>query len=127
ISAAGMCEHGRILHHLKNNIEDERNTVLIIGFQAKHTLGRKIVEREPEVKIFGVKHQLLAEVKVLNSLSAHAGRSDLLDFAEKLKDRAEKFILVHGEDESLNALKEEMDKMGCKEVIIQERGKPVEG
>ncbi|MCB9769867.1 MAG: MBL fold metallo-hydrolase [Candidatus Omnitrophica bacterium] len=127
ISAAGMCEHGRILHHLKNNIEDERNTVLIIGFQAKHTLGRKIVEREQEVKIFGVKHQLLAEVKVLNSLSAHAGRSDLLDFAEKLKDRAEKFILVHGEDESLNALKEEMEKMGCKEVIIQERGKPVEG
>ncbi|MCA9430339.1 MAG: MBL fold metallo-hydrolase [Candidatus Omnitrophica bacterium] len=127
ISAAGMCEHGRILHHLKNNIEDERNTVLIIGFQAKHTLGRKIVEREQEVKIFGVKHQLLAEVKVLNSLSAHAGRSDLLDFAGKLKDRAEKFILVHGEDESLNALKEEMEKMGCKEVIIQERGKPVEG
>ncbi|MCA9424436.1 MAG: MBL fold metallo-hydrolase [Candidatus Omnitrophica bacterium] len=127
ISAAGMCEHGRILHHLKNNIEDERNTILIIGFQAKHTLGRKIVEREPEVKIFGIKHQLLAEVKVLNSLSAHAGRSDLLDFAEKLKDRAEKFILVHGEDESLNALKEEMDKMGCKEVIIQERGRPVEG
>ncbi|MCA9410552.1 MAG: MBL fold metallo-hydrolase, partial [Candidatus Omnitrophica bacterium] len=55
ISAAGMCEHGRILHHLKNNIEDERNTILIIGFQAKHTLGRKIVEREQEVKIFGVK------------------------------------------------------------------------
>ena len=80
ISAAGMCEHGRILHHLRNNCSDDRNTILIIGFQAKNTLGRRIVERDREIKIFGVKHQLRAEVKTLNSLSAHAGRSDLIEF-----------------------------------------------
>jgi metallo-beta-lactamase family protein len=122
-----MCEHGRILHHLRNNVSDEKNTILIIGFQAKHTLGRKIVDREPEIKIFGVKHPLLAEVKVLNSLSAHAGRSELLEFGSRFKDRAEKILLVHGEDEGMTALKSGLEERGCKQVLIPNRGVTIEG
>ncbi|MCL4219676.1 MAG: MBL fold metallo-hydrolase, partial [Candidatus Hydrogenedentes bacterium] len=125
ISASGMCEFGRILHHLRNNITDEKNTVLIIGFQAKNTLGRRIVERDMEVKIFGMKVPLHAEVKVLNTLSAHAGRSELLDFGRRFKDRAEKIMLVHGEEEELNALKEGLEAEGCKNVIIMAPGEPV--
>ena len=125
ISASGMCEFGRILHHLRNNITDEKNTVLIIGFQAKNTLGRHIVERDMEVKIFGMKVPLHAEVKVLNALSAHAGRSELLDFGRRFKDRAEKIMLVHGEEEGLNALKEGLEAEGCKNVIIMAPGEPV--
>ncbi len=127
LSAAGMCEHGRILHHLRNNVADEKNTILIIGFQAQHTLGRKIVERQPEIKIFGVKHPLLADVKVLNSLSAHAGRSDLLEFGARFKDRAEKILLVHGERDALKALEKGLEDLGCKDVIIQKNGVTVEG
>ena len=72
LSASGMCEAGRILHHLRNNIEDPRNTVLITGFQAEHTVGRKIVDKLPEVPIFGEPMRLRAEVVKLNELSGHA-------------------------------------------------------
>jgi len=66
ISASGMCEAGRILHHLREGIEDSRNTILIVGYQAQSTLGRRIVERQREVKVFGVMRRLAAEVVVLN-------------------------------------------------------------
>jgi len=126
LSAAGMCEHGRILHHLRNNCGDERNTILIIGFQAKHTLGRRIVEREPRIRIFGVEHDLRAEVKKLNALSAHAGRSELIAFGARLKNAAERILLVHGEDEALTALQEGLAEQGCTQTLIQEEGKTVE-
>ena len=77
ISASGMAEHGRILHHLRNNIEDPKSTVMIVGYQAEHTLGKRIVERRDEVKIFGQPHQLKAEVAVLNYFSAHADEPGL--------------------------------------------------
>jgi metallo-beta-lactamase family protein len=126
LSAAGMCEHGRILHHLRNNCEDEKNTILIIGFQAKYTLGRRIVERQPEIRIFGIAHPLEAHVKTLNSLSAHAGRSDLLEFGKRFKDRAERILLVHGEEEGLTALKSGLEAAGCRGISIQKEGVPVE-
>ena len=72
IASSGMCEAGRILHHLKNNVEDERNTVIVVGYMAQHTLGRRIVERREEFKIFGRMYKLLARVEVLNGFSAHA-------------------------------------------------------
>src|SRR5262249_4372494 len=78
ISASGMCEAGRILHHLKHNLEDRRNTVLIAGYQAEGTLGRRLVERRPEVRILGRTVRLQAEVVVLNGLSSHADHNDLL-------------------------------------------------
>ncbi len=126
ISASGMCEYGRIVHHLRNNIEDRRNTVLIIGFQAKNTLGRRIVEKEKEVKIFGVKMPLNAEVRVLNSLSAHAGRSELIAFGRRFKDCAKKVLLVHGEPLAQASLKAALEAEGCTNIAIQQEGIPVE-
>jgi metallo-beta-lactamase family protein len=100
IAASGMCEAGRVLHHLKASVEDAKNAVLIVGFQAPHTLGRRIVERRPRVKIFGVERELRAEVVVLNGFSAHADQSDLRDFVRGARDRGgrlRRVILVHGE------------------------------
>ena len=79
-----MCEAGRILHHLRNNIEDPRNTILIPGFQAEHTLGRKIVERRAEVPIFGEPMRLRAEVVKINALSGHADQHELLRWMKPL-------------------------------------------
>jgi len=126
ISASGMCEFGRILHHLRNNVEDQRNTICIIGFQAKNTLGRRIVERQPEIKIFGLKHRLLADVKVFNALSAHAGRTELIDFGKRFNNRAEKVLLVHGETEAITALKTGLEAEGCTNIAVQEEAIPVE-
>ncbi|MDX9976376.1 MAG: MBL fold metallo-hydrolase [FCB group bacterium] len=121
ISASGMCETGRILHHLRNNIEDPRNTILIIGFQAKNTLGRRLVEREPQVKIFGVKRPVNAQVKVMNSFSAHAGRGDLIEFGKQLKGKVDRILLVHGENGAQLALKTALEAEGLK-VEIQKEG-----
>ena len=78
ISASGMCEAGRVLHHLKNSVEDPRNLILITGFQAENTLGRAIVQRQPEVKIFGEPMRLRAEVDSIGELSGHADQRELL-------------------------------------------------
>ncbi len=126
ISASGMCEQGRILHHLRNHCSDERNTILIVGFQAKNTLGRRIVEHEKEIKIFGIKRALNAEVKVLNGFSAHAGRGELLEFGARFKDCAKQVLLVHGENESLDALKSGLEAGGQTNVSIQHEGVPYE-
>jgi len=110
ISASGMCESGRILHHLRNNIENPRNTILIVGFVAKNTLGRRIVERNETVKIFGEELRLRAEVVVINAFSAHADRSELLDYVMPLKGRVKGIFVVHGEEdqsEKLTALLKE--------------------
>ena len=80
VSASGMCEAGRILHHLRNNIEDPRNTVLITGFQAQDTLGRKLVEKWPEVRIFGEPMRVRAEISSLDELSGHADQNELLEW-----------------------------------------------
>ncbi|MDZ4860389.1 MAG: MBL fold metallo-hydrolase [Candidatus Hydrogenedentes bacterium] len=126
ISASGMCESGRILHHLRNNCHDERNTILIVGFQAKNTLGRRIVEREKEIKIFGVMRPLNAEVKVLNGFSAHAGRAELIAFGQRFKTCAEHVLLVHGEPEAMGALKSALESTGQTNVSIQKEGVPLE-
>jgi metallo-beta-lactamase family protein len=106
ISASGMCEAGRILHHLRATIEDERNTILIVGFQAQHTLGRRLVERRSEVRLFGVMHPLLAEVVVLEGFSAHADQAGLVEFADAVRQRGKlrQVILVHGEPPAQQAL-----------------------
>lgn len=100
ISSSGMCEHGRILHHLKNNIENSHNTVILVGYQAANTLGRKLLDGEKKVNIFGDPYDVKAEIIVMDAFSAHADRSDLLDYMKKLNDvqPIKKIFLVHGEE-----------------------------
>src|SRR5205085_2400211 len=76
ISSSGMCEGGRVVHHLKNTIEDPKNAVLVVGFMAQHTLGRRLVERRPRVRLLGVERDLRARVSVMSAFSAHADRED---------------------------------------------------
>lgn len=104
ISASGMAETGRILHHLKNNIEDPRTTVLIVGWQAPETLGRRLVDGEKIVNIFGEKYHNNATVEVLNGFSGHADRNELLDWVEPMKRKPRRTFLVHGELAAANAL-----------------------
>lgn len=100
ISASGMAEAGRILHHLKNSIEDPRNTVLIVGWQAPNTLGRRLVEHQPVVRIFGMEHQLEAEVAALNGFSGHADQPALLDWVKTLERPPDHTFVVHGDPEA---------------------------
>lgn len=117
ISASGMAEVGRILHHLKNNIEDPRNTVMIVSWQAPYTLGRRIADREPVVRIFGEEYQLKAEVATIGGLSAHAGQDFLVKYASCVKNRAKQIILVHGEPAASTALQEKFKENGLPPVI----------
>jgi metallo-beta-lactamase family protein len=123
ISASGMCEAGRILHHLKNNIEDPRNTVLIVGFQAEHTLGRRIVDRESEVPIFGERYKLRARVEIINGYSAHADRRELLMWVDCSCKAGppQKVFLVHGDPPKTRALAEGVREHGVSDVVIPER------
>ena len=123
IAASGMCEAGRILHHLANTVGDSRNTVMIVGYQAEHTLGKRLVEGQEEVKIFGVPHKRKAEVAVMNSFSAHAGQDELLEFAGTLdKKRLRKIFLVHGEISQAEQLAGKLKERGMESVWIPERG-----
>jgi len=99
IAASGMCEAGRILHHLRNNIENPDTMILIVGFQAEHTLGRRIVEGHDEVSIFGEPHRLRAEVRVIEAFSAHADRDELLGWVRALPQKPRRTFVVHGEEE----------------------------
>src|SRR5436190_10809363 len=104
ISASGMAEQGRILHHLRNNIEDPRNTVLITGFQAQDTLGRKLVEKWPEVRIFGEPMRVRAEIASLDELSGHADQRELLEWIRPMAPSLRRVFLVHGEPQQADAL-----------------------
>lgn len=104
ISASGMAEQGRILHHLRNNIGDPRNTVLITGFQAADTLGRKLVEKWSEVRIFGEPARVRAEIVNLDELSGHADQNELLAWVEPMAKTLKQVFLVHGEPPQSQAL-----------------------
>ncbi len=97
LSASGMCEGGRILHHLRNNIEDPRNTVLFTGYQAEYTLGRKILNGDREVPIFGEPMQLRAEVVSLDALSGHADQHELIEWMRPMAAHLKRVFLVHGD------------------------------
>ncbi len=116
ISASGMCETGRILHHLRNNLEDPRNTVLIVSWQAPNTLGRRLADREPEVKIFGEWHKVKAQIATINGLSGHAGRDLLITWARALGPNLQGLFLVHGEPKASQALKDELQVLGVRQV-----------
>ena len=123
ISSSGMCEAGRIQHHLKNNIEDPNNIVLIVGYAAQHTLARRIIEKEEIVKIFGQEVNLNAEVIVLNSFSAHADADELIDYVNQFdKNKLKEVFLVHGELDQQEIFKKRLLENGIKEVSIPEKG-----
>jgi metallo-beta-lactamase family protein len=122
ISASGMCEQGRILHHLRNNIEDPRNTVLITGFQAQDTLGRKLVEKCPEVKIFGEPMRVRAEIASLDELSAHADQGELIQWVKPLMPYVKKMFLVHGEPARSAALAKVIQSTFGVEAVVPEAG-----
>jgi len=122
VAASGMMEGGRVLHHLRNNIQDPRNTVLITGYQAANTLGRKILERHAEVPIFGEPVRLRAEVAVLDELSGHADQGELIEWMKPLAPRLKKIFLVHGDIGQSSALAAVIHKDFGIEVVVPERG-----
>jgi metallo-beta-lactamase family protein len=123
ISSSGMCEAGRIQHHLKNNIENPNNIILIVGYSAQHTLGRRIIEKEEIVKIFGQEIRLNAEVIVLNSFSAHADSNELIDYINKFdKKMMKEIFLVHGEIDQQEIFKKNILENGFTKVTIPEKG-----
>ena len=125
IAASGMCETGRIVHHLKHNIEDSRNTVAIIGFQAPETLGRRIVEKRPEVRIHDRPYKLRAEVVVMNGFSSHADQGDFHDYLAPLAKSTAHVRLVHGEVDRAEALAKSLRSYGFTDVAIPDRGESV--
>jgi metallo-beta-lactamase family protein len=122
IAGSGMAESGRILHHLKNNIENPLNTILIVGWQAENTLGRKIKDRLPKVSIFGEPYELKAQVEVFDEFSAHADQNDLINWISQGKERWQKIFIVHGEESAAQALSEKIKDSGIKDVTIPKLG-----
>ena len=120
ISASGMCEAGRIQHHLKHNVEDPRNTVLIVSWQAPHTLGRRLVEKQSTVRIFGEKYHLRARVETINGYSAHADRDELLNWVRPIVKGLKHAFVVHGEPESCEALAADLRALGVDDVAVPE-------
>jgi len=125
ISASGMCEGGRILHHLSNAVGNPRNIVLIVGYQAEHTLGRRLVEHVNPIRIFGDEYDVQARVHTINALSAHADRSELLSYFDKMGPKVEQAFCVHGEEKQANALAEALRENGAKKVIVPNPGQTV--
>ncbi len=126
ISASGMCESGRILHHLKNNIQDERNTVIIVGWQAPDTLGRRLADRAARVKIFGQEYERRAEVRMINGYSAHADRDELLGWFKQVQNPGiESVFVVHGDPEASNALADVLAQQDHLPVVVPELGQQV--
>jgi metallo-beta-lactamase family protein len=117
-----------VLHHLRATLDDRRNAVVIVGFQAPHTLGRRLVERRKEVRVFGAWMQREAEVVVLNGFSAHADQADLVAFASAVHDRGglERIALVHGEPGPQRALAERLAAAGLRDAVIPRAGDRLE-
>ena len=108
ISASGTCENGRILHHLKNNIENPYNTIVIVGYTPKNTLGRKIVMKEHLVNIFGRPYELKAEVVIIDAFSGHAGKDALVNYVKECRGHLKKVFIVHGEPAQSEELRQSL-------------------
>jgi len=126
VSASGMCEGGRVLHHLKNNISDPRNTIMLTGYQAENTLGRKIEQGMDEVPIFGEPVRLRAEVEKLDALSGHADREEMLAWMKPIASGLKRVFLVHGEPDQQNAFAAAIRQRYGLDVVAPERGQSFE-
>ena len=127
ISASGMAENGRILHHLKNNIENSENTILFVGFQAQNTLGRRIQDGVSPVRIFGEEYKVKAQVESIDGYSAHADQTELLAWAHHFdRDRLQHAFIVHGEPSASLTLAGKLRDDGVSQVTVPERGQSFE-
>jgi len=122
ISASGMCEAGRIRHHIKNNIRDPRNTILIPGYQAAYTLGRRLVDGAKEITLFHEKYNVRADVEQIHGFSGHADQSDLLRLLTPLAKKGPRAFLVHGEEDQSSVLRDKLAELGMKDVSIAKPG-----
>jgi len=112
-----MCEGGRVVHHIKNLAPDPDNIILICGFQAENTLGRRIVERRETIRLLGEEVPLRARVEVINALSAHADRNGLSEWLDEVKDNVRHAFAVHGEPEKVEAMVELMREKGLANAV----------
>ena len=126
ISASGMCENGRVLHHLRNTIEDKRNMVLFVSFQAPGTLGRRILDGEPRVRILGETFNVRAEIHQIQSFSGHADCHDLLKWVQPNLEMLRKIFIVHSEIDQAEILARSFQQAGAREVHIPARGQAFE-
>jgi metallo-beta-lactamase family protein len=117
IAASGMCEGGRVVHHLKNCVQNPDNVVLIVGYQAENTLGRRVVEKRNPLKILGEEVELKARVEVINALSAHADRNGILGWLDEIKDNVRHAFAVHGEPEKVSAMVELLKERGIANAV----------
>jgi metallo-beta-lactamase family protein len=122
IAASGMAESGRILHHLAHGIGDHRNLVLLVGFQAEHTLGRRIQEGEEVLRILGQEYRRQAEVESIGGYSAHADRSELRAWVRRLGGPVRRAFVVHGEESGLGAMATILREEGVREVHVPAHG-----
>ena len=122
IAASGMCEGGRVLHHLKHCAQDPDNIILICGFQAENTLGRRVVEKRSPLRVLGEEVELKAQVEVINALSAHADRAGLQDWIGEVKDNVRHAFAVHGEPEKVSAMQQMLKEMGIPNAVAPEPG-----
>jgi metallo-beta-lactamase family protein len=122
ISASGMCEGGRVLHHLRRNIGDPKTTVLFVGFQAENTLGRKLLQGDKVARIYGEEYAVRARMEEIDGYSAHADEGELLDFISDIPKRPEHVFVVHGEPDATRAMAMGLRKSGIDNVTVPERG-----
>jgi metallo-beta-lactamase family protein len=126
ISASGMCESGRVLHHLKFAIENPENLILIVGYMAQHTLGRRLLEGADRVRILGEEKNVLARVRKMNAMSAHADRNDLLHYLEPVTKNCGKVFVVHGDPMPAESLAAALRK-SCASVTVPAQGDSFDG
>jgi metallo-beta-lactamase family protein len=126
ISASGMCEAGRILHHLKNNIADPKTTILFVGYCADNTLGRRIRDHEREVPILGDRYKVRAKIEIIDSFSGHADHSELLDYFQRITGPKQRVWLVHGEPENAMKLRDALMALHTGSIEVAELGNEVE-
>ena len=119
MAGSGMCTGGRIKHHLVHNISRPESTILFVGYQARGTLGRQILEGRQEVRIHGVYHPVRAQIKQINGFSAHADQQGLLKWLSFLQKPPKKIFLVHGDEEVIPVLASEINKKGWATEIPQ--------
>ena len=126
VSASGMCEGGRVLHHLQHGLGDTKNTVLFVGFQAQGTLGRRLRDGAETVNVFGEPVRVRAEIAALDGFSAHADQAEILDWVGRLEPKPRTIFVVHGEPQPAETLAGLLREHTGATVHVPEKGQEFE-